>query len=287
MNPLATKIIDKTVQKIAAVSLFGEICITGNATQFVTTLLQVVFENNTTVANHKRENTRPNIVVPISMNDVVGWMKNKQVRAAIKSVDILVTDGMPLVWLAKCKGIFNANRLYGPTLMKLIINHGRKYGAKHYFYGGTESTLKQLTAKLAMQYPGYYLSGTFAPPFRELSDIELKEFIAQITKVKPDILWLGIGSWKQVVLASKLRNKLAVPLILPVGAAFDFLAQQKPQAPIWLQQLGMEWCFRLLHEPRRLWRRYLLQIPIFIVFSILELVNYYRNPNKTSDNLHI
>jgi N-acetylglucosaminyldiphosphoundecaprenol N-acetyl-beta-D-mannosaminyltransferase len=190
---------------------------------------------------------------------------------------------MPLVWLAKLKGIKTAGRLYGPTLMDNIINYGRSFRLRHFFYGGTEVVLKKLTATMAKKYPGFLLAGTFVPPFRDLTASELQEFITAVEVSHADVLWLGIGSWRQVMLAAKIKNQIKIPLIIPVGAAFDFLSGTKKQAPAFFQTLGLEWCYRLLQEPERLWRRYLLQIPVFIVFSLLELINYLKQPKKISN----
>lgn len=271
------------MSKLSKVKLFNLEYFTGDRTNFVRQLLYLLFGRTKTSRifstnssrDHKKKQHQLS-VLPTSMNDIVGIQKHPELYAAVQQFSIRITDGMPLVWLAWLKGARPVGRLYGPDMMRLIVAEGRRYRLRHYFYGGTPKTLRQLTTQLATQYPGYLVAGSYAPPFRDLTKRELAAVVAAINAVQPDVLWIGIGSWKQVLLAQQLRSLVSVPLVIPVGAAFDFLAGIKQQAPRWMMWLGMEWFFRLCSEPGRLWRRYVLQIPLFIVFSILDLVYYYK-----------
>ena len=270
------------MSKLSKVQLFGMTYFTGSSVAFVQQLLRLLFSKRRASANRNRHSSSAEpkrlqlTVLPTSMNDIVGMHKHPELRKAVSQFSIRITDGVPLVWLARLKGVRPAGRLYGPDMMRLIIAEGRKYRLRHFFYGGTSKTLKLLSAQLAKQHSGYLMAGSYAPPFRDLSKREFNDVVLTINRTNPDVLWIGIGSWKQVIFAQQLRAKISVPLLLPVGAAFDFLSGTKHQAPRWVMWIGMEWLFRLCSEPGRLWKRYILQIPFFIVFSILELANYYR-----------
>ncbi len=259
------------------INLFGLTCTTGAPEAFVKSLIDDLCSKS----RAKSKTTGQQLILPVSMNDVVGWLQKPWLQAAVSTFDVRLTDGMPLVWLARLKGCRLAGRLYGPTIMKQTVGYGRRYGLRHFFYGGTTEVITKLSQKLSESYPGFKMAGSYCPPFRDLTSRELLSVVKIINKSQADVLWIGIGSWRQVILATQLRGQVKMPLIMTVGAAFDFISGTKSQAPAWMQALGLEWLYRLASEPRRLWRRYLLQIPSIIVFSVLDLSNYFK-PIKTS-----
>ena len=181
----------------------------------------------------------------------------------VDSGDLNLPDGMPLVWLGKRFGLPITNRVYGPDLMSQILDQGRSSGLRHYLYGTTEETLSQLQERLETRFPGAQIVGSEAPPFRPSTRIEEQSLAARIRESQADVVWIGLGTPQQDELVHRLRPEVPAVLI-PVGAAFDFLAGNKSQAPKWMQQRGLEWLFRLCSEPKRLWRRYLIGNLVFV-----------------------
>lgn len=166
-------------------------------------------------------------------------------------------DGMPLVWIARRLGLPMENRVYGPDLMLAVLDRGRAVGLRHYLYGSTDDVLADLRAALTDRFPGLDIAGAESPPFRPLTPEEEGAVVDRIKGSGAHIVWVGIGTPRQDVFVDAFRDRLGVPL-MAVGAAFDFHAGRKKQAPAWLQKRGLEWAFRLVTEPRRLWRRYLI-----------------------------
>jgi N-acetylglucosaminyldiphosphoundecaprenol N-acetyl-beta-D-mannosaminyltransferase len=181
----------------------------------------------------------------------------------VDSGDLNLPDGMPLVWLGKRFGLPISNRVYGPDLMSQTLDQGRISGLRHYLYGTTEETLSQLQERLETRFPGAQIVGSEAPPFRPSTRIEEQSLAARIRDTQADVVWIGLGTPQQDELVHRLRPEVPAVLI-PVGAAFDFLAGNKSQAPKWMQQRGLEWLFRLCSEPKRLWRRYLIGNLVFV-----------------------
>jgi N-acetylglucosaminyldiphosphoundecaprenol N-acetyl-beta-D-mannosaminyltransferase len=171
--------------------------------------------------------------------------------------DLNLPDGRPVAMLAKRLGLTDTvERVGGPDLMAAVFDRGRGVGLRHYLYGATQETVDRLQARLAERYPGVQIAGAEAPPFRPLTADERQAMIGRVRTAKPHVIWIGLGTPKQDEFVDAFRDELGATLVA-VGAAFEFLAGVKPRAPYVLQQLGMEWAFRLVSEPRRLWRRYL------------------------------
>jgi N-acetylglucosaminyldiphosphoundecaprenol N-acetyl-beta-D-mannosaminyltransferase len=215
------------------------------------------------VARLPKLNKEGQVVLPCSLNDLAAISKNKSLKAAYDQVDILFPDGMPLVWAIRSKGQ-STDRIYGPDLMKHLLTLPGVQRAKHIFYGSSPGTLKKLITtikKISSALSAYY---TISPPYRPLTALEERKYIAKIKQYKPDYLWLGLSSPKQVLLAAKWKRKFPKTTILCVGAAFDILAGTVPRAPHIVQVMGLEWAFRLLMEPKRLWKRYLVDIPLYL-----------------------
>lgn len=186
----------------------------------------------------------------------------------INHAAMVTPDGMPVVWLAKVKGCKDIARTYGPDLMRLLCGQA---GLRHYFFGSTTDVIHALTEKLKVQYPDIAIIGKYSPLYRAQAVMEDEATIQSINDAKPDILWVGLGSPKQDHWMFLHRSRLNVPVIIGVGAAFDFLAGTKPQAPRWMQGCGLEWLFRLCCEPGRLWKRYLIGNSLFIYFALEDL----------------
>ncbi len=142
--------------------------------------------------------------------------------------------------------------------MMALSDWGSAQGLRHYLYGATEDTLAAMRTNLERRHPDIQVVGAESPPFRAIADGELDETVARIRAAGADTVWVGLGAPKQDVMAARLRERGAAPLLFAVGAAFDFIAGTKSRAPAWMQRSGLEWAHRLGSEPGRLWRRYLL-----------------------------
>jgi len=185
-------------------------------------------------------------------------------RDAVLGCSLAVPDGQPLVWAMRSLG-HDASRVYGPDLMARYCARSAKTGTRMYLYGGrNQGALVQLALNLRQRYPGVKIVGGYSPPFRALTDEETDRLIDDINGCGADVVWVGIGQPKQEKWMADFRDRLDPPVLIGVGAAFDFHAGLVPQAPDWMQRMGLEWLYRLAHEPRRLWRRYLRYNPRFI-----------------------
>lgn len=190
----------------------------------------------------------------------------------VNDADLVTPDGMPLVWLMRIRGVKKQSRVYGPALMLHVLESAARENIPVGFYGGSSQTLRLLVEKLQTVYKNLKIVYSFSPPFRELTLDENKEILDALKKSDARILFVGLGCPKQEIWMATNREHLNLVMI-GVGAAFDFHAGTKPQAPNWVQRIGLEWLFRLLTEPRRLWKRYLYYNPRFVFLALLELWN--------------
>ena len=195
-------------------------------------------------------------------------------KQVLNSADLVVADGTPLVWLGRWRGYVMRRRVYGPELLETFC---RKTGPlyQHYFYGGAPGVSERLAEILNQRY-GVRTVGTFSPPYRALTDEEKVEVDRRIQAAAPDVVWVGLSTPKQERWMYEHRHRLSVPLMAGVGAAFDFIAGTAKQAPTWVQENGLEWFFRLTQEPRRLWRRYLVNGSKFMWNVSLELLYFKK-----------
>lgn len=192
-----------------------------------------------------------------------------RLREILNASGLTTPDGMAIVWLLRRSGHRHVERVYGPDLMHAVCALSLEMGFRHFFYGGTPEVLADLENKLQQQYPGLQFAGSFSPPFRALTEEEEQFANLMIQTTRPDILWVGLGAPKQERWMAEHISMLNVPVLIGVGAAFDFLSGHKRQAPRWIQRSGLEWLFRLLNEPRRLWRRY-IQYPRFVWLVLMQ-----------------
>ncbi|MCK5013154.1 MAG: WecB/TagA/CpsF family glycosyltransferase [Candidatus Omnitrophica bacterium] len=215
-------------------------------------------------------------VAPVST--IVDCQSDHEYKKVLNNADMITPDGMPLVWIGKLKGDKNIGRTYGPDLMQALCRSGEKKGYKHYLYGSTESTCGLLRNVLKRKFPNIDIRGHYAPPYRPVHAQEDESIVNEINSADPDILWVGLGSPKQDFWMYEHRAKLKAPIIIGVGAAFDFIAGVKKQAPRWMRRFGLEWFFRLCSEPKRLWKRYFLGNTKFIYLLIKHSIkSRFRN----------
>ncbi len=198
----------------------------------------------------------------------------------VNSADLVTPDGMPLVWMMRLKGAEEQQRVYGPDLMLSVLEAAAREHIPVGLYGGTPEVLGLLVDKLKMLYQNLEIAYYFSPPFRELTMDEDVHVVKAIRNSGTRILFVGLGCPRQEIWMSRNCDNLNLVMI-GVGAAFDFHAGAKLQAPFWMQRIGLEWLFRLLTEPRRLWRRYFYHNPRFVFFALFDLFNHWRLQKTT------
>jgi N-acetylglucosaminyldiphosphoundecaprenol N-acetyl-beta-D-mannosaminyltransferase len=204
------------------------------------------------------------------VNGVIACQSDARLQAIHEQAAMVTPDGMPIVWLGQRSGFTNVDRVYGPDLLLEICAVSKARGYRHYFYGGGPGVADLLATRLETRYPGLEVVGTFTPPYRPLNPAEQLSVATAINASDANIVWVGLGSPKQEHWMAEMAHLLPGRLLIGVGAAFDFHAGLKRQAPRYIQRSGMEWAFRLATEPRRLWRRYLFNNTQFLSMLLHE-----------------
>ena len=197
-------------------------------------------------------------------------------KRLVNDAELVTPDGMPLVWMMRAKGVKHQERVYGPTLMLKTIELALHENIPIGFYGSELQVVTSLIERMQARYAGLNVVYSFSPPFRVLSPDEDLAMVEQINRSGCRILFVGLGCPKQEYWMAEHHGKINAVMV-GVGAAFDFHSGLKPQAPVWMQAIGLEWLFRLVNEPRRLWRRYLYHNPRFIVLAIADLLGFMKD----------
>jgi N-acetylglucosaminyldiphosphoundecaprenol N-acetyl-beta-D-mannosaminyltransferase len=212
-----------------------------------------------------------------NVHAVMAAAEDPELRSALLGSDLNVPDGQPLVWAMNLLGHSLRDRVYGPELMARSCSRAATSGQRLYLYGGrNQGALVQLALNLRQRYPGIRIVGGYSPPHRPLCDEERDSVVREINESHADVVWAGIGVPKQEKWMADMRNDLEAPVLVGVGAAFDFHGGLVPQAPPVLQESGLEWAYRLAHEPRRLWRRYLRYNPRFVHAFARQWIEHRR-----------
>ena len=207
---------------------------------------------------------QPAVVSCHAVHALVTFSGDANLREKANSFDMITPDGQPLRWaLNLLHRARLRERVYGPELMRRLCERAARDGVSIYLYGGTEAVLAELTANLSRQFPALKIAGGDAPPFRALTEQEDRAIVDHINDSGAGLVFIGLGCPKQDLFAFDHKDRLRA-VQLCVGAAFDFHAGMKPMAPEWMQRRGLEWVFRLVSEPRRLWKRYLVTNSLFV-----------------------
>lgn len=200
---------------------------------------------------------------------------------------LATADGMPLVWASKLTGGPEIHgRASGPDILEMILSDPACRHLRHYFYGSTQNVLDALKASLAKSHPQAQIAGFMSPPFRPAKPVDLPmdeeelEECREIDATEPHIVWVGLGAPKQEIWMYRARKNLKAPVLIGVGAAFDFLAGNKPRAPLWMQKAGLEWFHRMMSEPKRLVSRYLKTNPVFVAAVTKQALLDRRKDNR-------
>jgi len=223
--------------------------------------------------------------LPEAVRMIAGWCENRESRfvctrdvhgimlaqedprllAIHRQADMVTPDGMPLVWVAKKRGFSAVSRVCGADLVEALCDVSQKPQLRHFFFGGKPGVAERMAAALANRFPGLSIAGCETPPFRAMTDDEDEATVSKIAATHPHIVWVGLSTPKQEYWMAQHVGRIPGATLIGVGAAFDFMAGEVKRAPVWMQRNGLEWLHRLLSEPRRLWRRYLVLAPMFLI----------------------
>jgi N-acetylglucosaminyldiphosphoundecaprenol N-acetyl-beta-D-mannosaminyltransferase len=205
------------------------------------------------------------------VHSIMECRRSPAVRSIFNAAGMVTPDGMPVVWVARMMGFDHVRRVYGPDLMLEELERSQAAGHRHFFYGGGPGVAARLAEALRGRLPKINVAGVNEPPFASLEDLTVPQAADLINAARPDIVWVGMSSPKQDMWMARMRPLLDAPVLIAVGAAFDFLSGTVSQAPRWMQRSGLEWLYRLGTDPRRLWRRYLVDNPWFVWEVALQM----------------
>jgi N-acetylglucosaminyldiphosphoundecaprenol N-acetyl-beta-D-mannosaminyltransferase len=221
---------------------------------------------------------RKGYICVTGVHGVMEAQDNPAFKKILNGAFLCTPDGMPMVWAGKLDGHGEMTRVYGPDLMLEVCAWSETTGCKHFFYGGADGVAELLAQKLKAKFPRLQVVGTYTPPFRPLNETEVKALEEQIRVAQPDMLWVGLSTPKQEKFMVEFLPRLDVTVMVGVGAAFDFHSGRISQAPRWMQHTGLEWLYRLGCEPRRLWKRYLRNNPLFVLNFFLQRTGLKKFP---------
>jgi N-acetylglucosaminyldiphosphoundecaprenol N-acetyl-beta-D-mannosaminyltransferase len=215
---------------------------------------------------------RCHFVVATGFHGICEAFKDPRFRETLNSADLFCPDGIAPVWISRMRKTPLPARVPGPELLAGFAARGMRRGYRSFFFGDTADTLAALERSLIRDFPGHCIAGAVSPPFGGWTDIEDKAFVTQINAARPDVLWVGLGVPKQERWINRNRDSLEVPVAVGVGAAFRFVGGTVRRAPAWVGEAGFEWLWRLVMEPRKLWRRDLVDGPRFMYHALREVI---------------
>lgn len=256
--------------RIQVVSLFPNVCNHKSATEKVAELVK---------------SGKGGYICFSTVHMVMESYDNPEYGAKVNGADFIITDGMPLVWMQKLQGAKTAERVRANDLMIMLCEYAERNNLSVGFYGGKQEVIDAMLKRTERDLPKLRVAYAFSPPFRPLTGKEDTEIVAEINRAKPDILFMGLGCPKQENWMAAHKDRLTA-VMLGVGASFDFYAGNIKESPEWMGKLGLEWLFRLTQEPKRLWRRYLILNPRFMLLAIMQLLGLkkYKEQAKHQEN---
>jgi len=221
---------------------------------------------------------QPGYICVTGVHGVSEAQSDERFRQILNHAFLCTPDGMPLVWVGRWQGHREMNRVYGPDLMLVVLELSERKGYRHFFYGGANGAAKALEERMRKRFPKLQIAGTYEPPFRPLNAEEEADLERRVREARPDMMWIGLSTPKQEKFMAEHLGRLEVTLMAGVGAAFDFHAGRLRQAPRWMQRSGLEWLFRLGCEPRRLWKRYFKNNPLFVLRILCQCAGLKKYP---------
>lgn len=225
----------------------------------------------------------PGYVCVTGVHGVMEAHRNSDFRKILNHAIMTLPDGMPMSWVGHVQGFRKMDRVFGPDFMSTMCRLSVERGYRNFLYGGQPGVAELLRNSLQTKFPGLQIVGTYAPPFRELSPWEEQEITDQVRRSRPHILWVGVSTPKQERFMAQYFKRLDVPLLVGVGAAFDYHTGRLRDCPDWIKRAGLQWLHRLLQEPRRLWRRYLSSNPAFLWHIACQLTGLRQYPYQHED----
>jgi N-acetylglucosaminyldiphosphoundecaprenol N-acetyl-beta-D-mannosaminyltransferase len=210
------------------------------------------------------------VVAVTGVHGIMEAQDDDAFKTVLNRADLNVPDGMPLVWLGRLAGFPRIGRVFGPDLMLAIGERMARAGQSAFYYGGQPGVAEDLAAEMTRRFPGTRTAGTYSPPFRDLDDAEAGAVATMINASGAAIVWVGLSTPKQERWMMRFRPLLSAPVLIGVGAAFDYNTGRIRRAPRWMQRCALEWAYRLYQEPRRLWRRYARNNPRFLLYLLCE-----------------
>ena len=224
------------------------------------------------VLNYLRTQNKPSYLTVNNVHTVTEGLKDPEFRQIVNNSFLALPDGKPLSVIGKWKGIKRVERIFGPAFFEKTLEWGVEENLKHYFLGSSGITIEKLKKNIENKFPGIKIAGAVSPPFREFSVEENEHFIKNIISSEPDVIWVSLGAPKQEKWIYSTFRRLNKGLMIGIGAGFDYLAENLKNAPGWMKDLSLEWAYRLIQEPGRLWKRYLISNSKFIFYVTLELL---------------
>ena len=221
------------------------------------------------------------------VHGVMEAQRNPHLKAILAEALLVVPDGMPTVWMGHMQGFHAMQRVFGPDLMIDIISRSEFRNCVHFFCGGEPGVADKLRDNMLEQFPWVKIAGTYSPPFRPMTATEEEDLAATLRLLQPDIIWVGLSTPKQEQFMARYMPMLDTKLMIGVGAAFLFHTGAIKDSPQWVKHIGLQWMHRLLQEPSRLWKRYVLNNPLFIVYALLQIIgfkNYTLEPRSIIRN---
>lgn len=221
------------------------------------------------IKNRNSASVKPKCIQAANVDAVVKAHIHDDMKRIVNKFDITIADGMPIVWFSRLLGNPLKERIAGPDLFSRFNEIANKNSFSYYFLGSTEETLEKLIKRLKSEYPNIKILGYYAPPYSDMKDFEENKSICdKINKVKPDVVWVSFGCPKQERWIFDNKENIETSVLMGIGAAFDFYAGTIKRAPLFMQKIGLEWFYRFLQEPKRLWKRYFVEGPLFVKYVI-------------------
>lgn len=222
------------------------------------------------------EQGRKGYICVTGVHGIMESQRDQALRSIYRRAFLVVPDGMPTVWMGRNQGLYEMNRVFGPDLMSVVLQEEAFYGCTHFLYGGAPSVAEDLSRRLQARCPNARIVGTFTPPFRPLDHSERADLIQRMSSLKPDIIWVGLSTPKQENFMAEYLPVLDTTLMVGVGAAFDYHTGRIKDSPHWVKRAGLQWVHRLLQDPRRLWKRYLINNPWFVVRALQQVLGIHK-----------
>lgn len=216
----------------------------------------------------------PGYICVTGVHGVMEAQRDPELLRILNCAVINTPDGMPMSWVGRLQGFASMDRVYGPDFMTEMCRISVERGYRHFVYGGKPGVAQLLSRTLQRRFPGLQVVGTYTPPFRNLNAEEERELVDQVLRAKPHLIWVGLSTPKQERFMAQFVERLKAPLLVGVGAAFDIHTGRIRDCPNWIKRSGLQWLHRLIQEPRRLWKRYLVNNPVFLWKITMQLMRH-------------